>query len=135
MTVWLTAALLLAIHDEQIAEHGGAAGIRDIGLLESAIARPLNHAGYAEADAAALGALYALAIARNHPFVDGNKRTAFVALETFLMLNGLELTVGDAEATVTMLEMAAGTVGDAMFIEWVRTSIVEQQPTADRDCN
>jgi death-on-curing protein len=126
MTVWLTRELLLAVHDEQIAEHGGASGIRDIGLLESAIARPLNRAGYGKADLAELGALYALAIARNHPFVDGNKRTAFVALETFLVLNELQLTAGDAEATVMMLDMAAGTVSEAMFIEWVRTSVVKQ---------
>jgi len=126
MTVWLTRELLLAVHDEQIAEHGGASGIHDIGLLESAIARPLNRAGYGKGDLAELGALYALAIARNHPFVDGNKRTAFVALETFLVLNGLELTAGDAEATVMMLDMAAGTVSEAMFIEWVRTSVVKQ---------
>ena len=126
MTVWLTRELLLAVHDEQIAEHGGASGIRDIGLLESAIARPLNRAGYGKADLAELGALYALAIARNHPFVDGNKSTAFVALETFLVLNELQLTAGDAEATVMMLDMASGTVSEAMFIEWVRTSVVKQ---------
>lgn len=126
MTVWLTRELLLAVHDEQIAEHGGASGVRDMGLLESAIARPLNHAGYVEADVAELGALYALAIARNHPFVDGNKRAAFVALETFLMLNGLELVASDADATVMMLEMAAGTMSDAAFIQWVRASVVER---------
>ena len=125
MTVWLTRALLLAVHDEQIAEHGGASGIRDMGLLESAIARPLNHASHGRVDLAELGALYALAIVRNHPFVDGNKRMAFVALETFLVLNGLELTAGDAEATVMMLDMAAGTVSDDTFIAWVRTSVVE----------
>ena len=107
-------------------KYGGASGIRDIGLLESAIARPLNRAGYGKADLAELGALYALAIARNHPFVDGNKRTAFVALETFLVLNELQLTAGDAEATVMMLDMASGTVSEAMFIEWVRTSVVKQ---------
>lgn len=126
MTVWLTRELLLAVHDEQIAEHGGASGIRDMGLLESAIARPLNRAGYGGADMAEIGALYALAIARNHPFVDGNKRTAFVAIETFLILNGLALTADDAEATVMMLDMAAGTVSEAMFIEWVRTSLVKR---------
>ncbi|MFN8890757.1 MAG: type II toxin-antitoxin system death-on-curing family toxin [Alphaproteobacteria bacterium] len=126
MTVWLTRELLLAVHDEQIAEHGGASGIRDMGLLESAIARPLNRAGYGGADLAEIGALCALAIARNHPFVDGNKRTAFVALETFLILNGLALTADDAEATVMMLDMAAGTVSEAMFIEWVRTSVVKR---------
>jgi death-on-curing protein len=124
MTVWLTRELLLAVHDEQIAEHGGAAGIRDLGLRESAVARPVNHAGYGGADLAELGALYALAIARNHPFVNGNKRTAFVALETFLVLNGLELTADDAEATVIMLDMAAGTVDEAVFIAWVRASVV-----------
>lgn len=124
MTIWLTSELLLAVHDEQIAEHGGASGIRDLGLLESAIARPRAHADYGSPDLAEPGALYALAIARNHPFVDGNKRTAFVALETFLVLNGLELAAGDVEATVTMLDMAAGTLGDAAFIAWVRASVV-----------
>ena len=124
MTVWLTRELLLAVHDEQIAEHGGAAGIRDMGLLESAVARPLNHARYGEVDVAELGAVYALAIVRNHPFVDGNKRTAFVALETFLVLNGLELIANDAEATVMMLEISAGAASDAAFIEWVKASVV-----------
>jgi death-on-curing protein len=79
---------------------------------------------------AELGALYALVIARNHPFVDGNKRTAFVALETFLLLNGLELTASDAEATVMMLDMAAGMICDASFIEWVSTSVVAHRPAA-----
>ena len=130
MTVWLTRSLLLAVHDEQIAEHGGASGIRDRGLLESAIARPLNHASYGQPDLAELGALYALAIARNHPFVDGNKRTAFVALETFLVLNGLELTASDPEATVMMLDMAAGTLSDALFIEWIGASVAEPVPAS-----
>ncbi len=119
MTVWLTRAVLLAVHDEQIAEHGGAPGIRDSGLLDSAIARPRNHAEYATPALPELGALYALAIARNHPFVDGNKRTAFVALETFLALNGLELAASDADATITMMEMAAGRLDEAGFIAWV----------------
>ena len=88
VTVWLSRQLILAIHDEQLAEHGGALGIRDEGLLESALARPLNRAGYADPDMAELAALYAIAIARNHPFVDGNKRTAFAALFMFLALNG-----------------------------------------------
>ena len=123
MTVWLTRDLLLAVHDEQIAEHGGAPGIRDPGLLESALARPRNHAGYGEPDIAELGALYALAIARNHPFIDGNKRTAFVALETFLILNGLELIASDAEATVMTLDMAGRRITDASFIEWVKGAV------------
>ena len=120
MINWLTRDLLLAIHDEQIAEHGGAPCIRDHALLESALARPRNHAGYGAADVASLGALYALAIARNHPFVDGNKRAAFVALETFLILNGFELLASDAEATVMMMEMSAGEITDAAFIAWVK---------------
>ncbi len=126
MTVWLTRELLLAVHDEQIAEHGGAPGIRDMGLLESAIARPRNHADYGLPGIAELGALHALAVARNHPFIDGNKRTAFVALETFLALNGLDLTANDAEATVMMLDMAAGAISDIAFTAWVARCVAER---------
>ena len=120
MTVWLSRQLILAIHDEQLAEHGGAMGVRDGGLLESALARPLNRAGYGEPDIAELAALYAVAIARNHPFVDGNKRTAYVALESFLLLNGVRFRASDAEAVVAMLAMASGDMPDDEFIVWVR---------------
>ncbi len=120
MTVWLSRDLILAIHDEQLAEHGGSTGLRDPGLLDSALARPLNRAGYGEPDVAELAAVYALGVARNHPFVDGNKRTAFVALEVFLRLNGSAFTAGDAEAVVAMLAMAAGELPDGEFIAWVR---------------
>ncbi len=120
MIVWLSTELILAVHDEQLAEHGGAVGIRDAGLLESALARPLNHKGYGDPDIAELAALYALGLARNHPFVDGNKRTAFVALELFLHLNGGHFVADDAEAVVMMLEMAAGELPDGEFIAWVR---------------
>jgi death on curing protein len=120
VTVWLPQELILAIHDEQLAEHGGAAGLRDPGLLDSALARPLNRAGYGEPDIAELPAVYALGIAQNHPFIDGNKRTAFVALELFLRLNGCVFTAGDAEAVVMMLAMAAGELPDEEFIAWVR---------------
>lgn len=120
MTAWLDKRLILAIHDEQLWEHGGAEGVRDDGLLESALARPLNAASYGEPDLAELAALYALGIARNHPFVDGNKRTAYVALELFLNLNGIDLAASDAEATVAMLDMAAGELTDAEFTLWVR---------------
>ena len=120
MTVWLSRDLILAIHDEQLAEHGGSTGLRDPGLLDSALARPLNRAGYQDPDIAELAAVYALGIAQNHPFIDGNKRTAFVALEVFLRLNGGVFTVGDAEAVVMMLAMAAGELPDAEFIAWVR---------------
>lgn len=120
MTVWLSRNLVLAIHDEQIAEHGGGAGLRDAGLLESVLARPLNLTSYGEPDTVELGATYALAIARNHPFIDGNKRTAYVALELFLALNGIAFPVSDAEAVVATLAMAAGDLDDAAFIAWVR---------------
>jgi death on curing protein len=120
VTVWISRPLVLAIHDEQLAEHGGAMGIRDEGLLESALARPLNRAGYGEPDIAELAGLYAIAIARNHPFVDGNKRTAYVALKTFILLNGYGFLVGDVDAVVHMLQMAAGDIDDETFIAWVR---------------
>ncbi|MFL5253188.1 MAG: type II toxin-antitoxin system death-on-curing family toxin [Rhodopila sp.] len=124
MTVWLSPQLILAIHDEQLAEHGGSIGLRDPGLLDSALARPLNRAGYGDPDIAELAAVYALAIAQNHPFVDGNKRTAYVALEVFLRLNGCRFAVGDAEAVVMMLAMAAGELPDDEFIAWVRLNTV-----------
>ncbi len=124
MTVWLSRQVILAVHDEQLAEHGGAIGVRDEGLLDSALARPLNRAGYGEPDIAELGALYGIAIARNHPFVDGNKRTAYVALESFLLLNGCRFPVSDAEAVVVMLAMASGEIDDAEFIDWVRANTV-----------
>ena len=120
MTVWLSRQIILAVHDIQLREHGGASGIRDEGLLESALARPLNPAGYGEPDTAELAAVYAVAIVRNHPFVDGNKRTAYVAMEVFLMLNGMTFVATDAEAVITMLTMAAGEVSDEAFVDWVR---------------
>jgi death-on-curing protein len=120
VTVWLSRELILAVHDEQLAEHGGSTGLRDPGLLDSALARPLNRAAYGEPDVAELAALYAMAIARNHPFVDGNKRTAYVALETFLALNGCVFAASDAEAVVMMLDMASGEAADEEFTAWVR---------------
>ena len=120
MTIWLGRALILAIHDEQIAEHGGAAGLRDAGLLESALARPQSLANDGEPDIPALAAIYAIAIARNHPYIDGNKRTAYVAMELFLSKNGFDLMASDVEATITTLTMAAGDLPDADFITWVR---------------
>lgn len=126
MTVWLSLQLVLAIHDEQLAEHVGFTGLRDAGLLDSALARPLNRAGYGEADIGELAAVYALGIAQNRPFIDGNKRTAFVALELFLRLNGCIFTVGDAEAVVMILAMAAGELPDSEFTAWVRLNTALQ---------
>jgi len=118
--VWIDGAVLLAVHDEQLAEHGGAAGMRDIGLFESAVARPQQLAHYGTPDAADLAAAYGHGIARNHPFVDGNKRTAFVAAELFLLLNGLELLASDADCVTTMLVVAASQMDEATFARWLR---------------
>ena len=125
MTVWLSRELVLAVHDEQLSEHGGATGIRDEGLLESALARPLNRAGYGDPDIAELGAVYALGIIKNHPFVDGNKRTAYVVLELFLRLNGLRFLVSDADAVIMTLRLAAGDIPEDEFIAWVRSNVAE----------
>ena len=125
MTVWLSRELVLAVHDEQLSEHGGATGIRDEGLLESALARPLNRAGYSDPDIAELGAVYALGIIKNHPFVDGNKRTAYVALELFLRLNGLRFPVSDADAVIATLRLAAGDIPEDEFIAWARLNVAE----------
>ena len=121
--VWLGRDLILAIHEEQIAEHGGGEGLRDLGLLESALARPLNLAAYGSPGLAALAAALGYGLARNHPFVDGNKRTAFVAVETFLALNGLDLTAGDAECVVAMLDLAAGELPEEGFAAWLRDNL------------
>jgi death-on-curing protein len=121
-TVWLTRQLILAIHDEQLAEHGGASGLRDSGLLDSAIARPGNHAYYGDADIPELAAITAMALAQNHPFIDGNKRTAYVALEYFLIANGYVLTATDAESVVAIMALAAGELSDDEFIDWVRNA-------------
>lgn len=123
MTVWLSRELVLAIHEEQLAEHGGGLGIRDEGLLESALARPLNRANYGEPDIGELAALYGIAIVRNHPFIDGNKRTGYVALETFIYLNGGRFPVSDAEAVVMTLAMASGELTDDEYITWVRENV------------
>lgn len=118
--VWIDPSVVLAIHDEQLAEHGGASGIRDAGLLDSALGRPQNLAAYGEPDHADLAAAYAYGIARNHPFVDGNKRTAFVAAELFLALNGCELMAEDTDCVLTMLALAAGEIDEAGFAAWIR---------------
>lgn len=117
---WLDRAVLIAVHEMQLAEHGGGAGLRDAALLESALAKPLNQAAYGEPDACALAAAYGYGIARNHAFIDGNKRTAFVAVELFLRLNGWQLTASDAECVLTMLAVAAGDITESEFADWLR---------------
>jgi death on curing protein len=121
--IWIDPAVILAVHDEQLAEHGGAAGVRDAGLLESALARPRNLAIYGHPDACELAASYAFGLARNHPFIDGNKRSAFVACELFLAINGLRLTAPDADCVMAMLGLAAGELGERDFAEWLRARV------------
>ncbi len=121
--VWLNAAVLRAVHDEQLLEHGGAAGVRDDGLFESALARPQHLAHYGAPDVADLAAAYGYGLARNHPFIDGNKRTAFVAVELFLDLNGASLRADDADCVLTMLAVAAGSLSEAAFADWLRGHI------------
>ena len=118
--VWIQRQVVFAAHEEQLAEHGGGQGIRDTGLLDSALARPLNRAAYGSPDAAELAAAYAYGLATNHPFVDGNKRIAFVALELFLHLNGYRLAASDAESVMSMLAVAAGTMNEEALAAWVR---------------
>ena len=118
--IWLGAGLLRAVHEEQLAEHGGPAGLRDEGGLESALARPRHRALYESPDVADLAASYAFGLARNHPFVDGNKRVAFVALEVFLELNGWSLTATDEECVSTIVRLAAGELGEDELGAWIR---------------
>ncbi|MDD5176637.1 MAG: type II toxin-antitoxin system death-on-curing family toxin [Sterolibacterium sp.] len=121
--VWIERSVVIAAHNVQLAEHGGAAGTRDQGLLASALARPENLAAYGDPDVAALAAAYGFGIVRNHPFVDGNKRAALIATELFLVLNGCELVVGDAECVVAILALAAGELDEAEFAGWLRAHI------------
>lgn len=122
--VWVDVAVAIAAHGEQLAEHGGAGGIRDRNMLESAMARPLNLVAYGAPDVAELAAAYAYGIARNHPFVDGNKRTAAVVSETFLVLNGHALTCDDVELVTTFLELAAGNLTAEVLTDWFRRWVV-----------
>lgn len=120
---WINQHALLLLHAESLAEHGGAPGLRDEGLLESALGRPLNLAAYGEPDIAELAASYGVGQAKNHAFVDGNKRAAFLSVGLFLHLNGHRLTASQAEATLTMLAVAAGELSEADFAAWLRRNI------------
>jgi death-on-curing protein len=125
--VWVADSVVLAIHEAQLAEHGGIQGTRDEGLLSSALARPHNLEAYGEeVDEPSLAAAYAFGIARNHPFLDGNKRTAFVVMELFLELNGWILKADDAECISVMESLAAGDLGEKAFATWLRKHIEKQ---------
>lgn len=125
MVIWISRTLVLAIHDRQLAEHGGIAGVRDEGLLDSALARPQQLQAYGDPppDLADLAASLAFGLARNHPFGDGNKRTAHVAYRTFLLLNGAELQASDEDKYVAMVALADGTVSEADFAAWLRRHV------------
>ena len=118
--IWVPESVVMAIHDQQIAEHGGRDGVRDAAVIHSALARPQNLLAYGNPDLAALAAAYAFGLSRNHGFVDGNKRVAFVVAETFLNLNGVNLTATDEEVVTTMLAVAAGKMTEEALAEWFR---------------
>lgn len=123
--IWLQRDVMLAVHDEQLDEHGGLSGVRDMGLFESAIEPPKNLAAYESPDAADLAASYGFGLAKNHPFSDGNKRTAYVAMELFLVLNGYQLSSSDADSVLTMLQVTSGDMSEKKFAQWIRNNIKE----------
>lgn len=125
--VWLDRDVMRAVHEEQLAEHGGGTGVRDEGLFQSALDRPLNLATYGSPDVAALAAAYGFGLARNHPFVDGNKRTAFVAMELFLWLNGWRLLAEDGDCVLTMVSVAAGETAEDELAQWLRERMKPRQ--------
>lgn len=118
--VWLTPEIVIAIHEMQLAEHGGPAGIRDMGMLESALGRPQNKFAYGETDLAILAAAYGFGVARNHPFIDGNKRTSLMVIYTFLGVNDVEFIVPEAEFATIILDLAAGDVSEESLARWIR---------------
>lgn len=121
--VWVATATVLAIHDEQLAEHGGLPGIRDMGLLESALGRPQNLFHYEGLDLIELAAAYGYALAKNHPFNDGNKRVSAVVTELFLALNGADLIASDAAIVQTWLALASGTMDENEVVAWLRENV------------
>lgn len=122
--LWIEPADAITFHDQQIAVHGGSPGLRDEGLLESALARPHMKAQYGEEDISLLAAAYGYGLARNHPFVDGNKRTALVVMETFLVVHGFELRADNAEAVAVILALAAGELTEDDLTLWVRDNLI-----------
>jgi death-on-curing protein len=124
---FLGADLAQAVHDRQLAEHGGLGGVKDIGLLESAMARPVNKHAYGESDPFELAAAYAFVVARNHPFADGNKRTAWVMARLFLKLNGVDIAFDKGDATRTMIALAAGKLSEEAFADWLCAHHIAKQ--------
>ncbi|MBI1251905.1 MAG: type II toxin-antitoxin system death-on-curing family toxin [Alphaproteobacteria bacterium] len=118
--IWVERAAVLMLHDESLSAHGGAVGIRDAGLLDSALARPQNRFAYGEADAAALAAAYAFGVIKNHPFIDGNKRTGFLCAALFLELNDFRFSAGEADVVLRTLALAAGEMSEDDYAAWLR---------------
>lgn len=128
--IWLSVELVIAFHGEQLREFGGPSGIRDRGMLESALGRPQNKWSYGESDLAALAAAYAFGIARNHPFVDGNKRAALLSIVVFLGLNGVDFVADQAEAVVIIQGLAAGDIDEDGLTRWIRDTL-SRAPSLD----
>ena len=124
-TIWLNTELVSAMHLRQLSEHGGGAGLRDAGLLESAVQRPINKSQYGEPDFCDLAASYAYGIARNHPFIDGNKRTALVTSFTFLYLNGFSVNTTQVENVRVFLALASGNLTEDDLAVWFRSNVVK----------
>ncbi len=130
---WISAPIVHAVHDRQIAEHGGLDGLRDPGALESALARPVHLASYGDADVADLAAAYAYGLARNHGFADGNKRTAWIVARLFLADNGYRLHFDKAEAVRTVEALAAGALSQADLASWFRDRLTRRDEIKERD--
>jgi death-on-curing protein len=125
---WLSEEIVMAIHDEQLVIHGGGTGLRDQGMLLSALERPLNKWSYEDTDLPALAAAYAFGLAKNHPFIDGNKRTALLALYTFLYINDVDFIVPEPEAAAAILALAAGEVDEDGLTRWIRDNWPKDAP-------
>ena len=130
--IWLDRRDVEGFHTGQIADYGGLGGLRDPGALESAIARPKNLAAYGAPSLCELAAGYAFGICRNHPFVDGNKRTSFIAIAAFLDLNGREFTAAEADVVVTFLALAAGQLGEGELAAWLEANSRAKSKTGRR---
>lgn len=120
--IWIRRDVIDTMHDLQLVEHGGAAGVRDEGLLDSALAKPRNKHAYGETDIHRLAAAYASGIARNHPYIDGNKRTAFLAAYVFLKINGFHLVASEVSAVQMTVDLAAGNIDEIVFADWLRAN-------------
>ena len=123
LPIWVDRTTVLLLHAESLAIHGGAGGVRDMGLLESALARPQNLHAYGEGDTVALASAYAFGIVRNHPFIDGNKRIGFITAVLFLEANGYRFTSTEADVVVHTLALAASEIDEAEFAAWLRENV------------